>query len=204
MTRDEPLDFSSVRIDPVQVGRIPRALAFRRTLLPLAEIDGALHVACLFPPDEMTRQALLRQTGAAELVFHTAEAVALRRELLRAYGGGAGERLPGKSPVAEDAVALADELFRAARLRRASDIHIDPGRERVAVRFRVDGVLEPYRELPNDQLAPLVSRIKVMAGMDIAERRAPPDGAVSQPSPMTPKRRRMSGSPLFPSAMASV
>ena len=180
MTREEPLDFASVRIDPAQVGRLPRALAFRRNLLPLAEIGGVLHVACAYPPDELTRQTLLRQTRAGEIAFHVADGAALRRELKRVYGGN--EPLSGTPSAAEDAVALADELFRAARLRRASDIHIDPRRERVAVRFRVDGVLEPYRELPNDQLAPLVSRIKVLAGMDIAERRAPQDGAFSLPA----------------------
>jgi type II secretory ATPase GspE/PulE/Tfp pilus assembly ATPase PilB-like protein len=173
------LDFATVRIDPAQAGRLPRAFAFRRQLLPLSEIGGALHFACAYEPDEATKQLLMRQTKAASLVFHAAEAGALRRELMRVYGAGLDTQ--GKA-TPEDAVALADELFRAARLRRASDIHVDPGRDAVKVRFRVDGLLEDYRTFPLQELAPLVSRIKVLAGMDIAERRAPQDGAFTLPA----------------------
>ncbi|MBQ9343830.1 MAG: type II/IV secretion system protein, partial [Kiritimatiellae bacterium] len=81
-----------------------------------------------------------------------------------------------------DPVALADHLFRAARLRHASDIHLDPGPDDALVRFRVDGILEPYCPVPAPLLPPLVSRIKVLAGMDIAERRAPQDGAFVLPA----------------------
>lgn len=180
------LDFAAVRVDPSLTGRLPRALAFRRQLLALAEFGGVLHVACAYLPDAATRELLQRQTGARGLAFHRADAAALRRELLRVYGaaaaaGPAPGPAAGRPAAAGDAVGLADELFRSARLRGASDIHIDPGRDAVSVRFRVDGMLETYRTLPNDRLAPLTSRIKVLAGMDIAERRAPQDGGFSLP-----------------------
>ena len=86
------------------------------------------------------------------------------------------------SPSSDDPVALVDHLFRAARLRHASDIHIDPGQSSVTVRFRVDGTLETYRTLPLAALPPIVSRIKVLASLDIAERRAPQDGAFILPA----------------------
>lgn len=169
-------DFSRVRIDPALAGRIPRAVAFRRQLIPMAEFGGVLHLACLYPPDEATRQLLRRQTGASAMEFHPVDANELRRALVRVYGA---ETASSRTGAAEDAVALADEIFRAARLRRASDIHIDPRRDAVQIRFRVDGVLEDYRAFPLEQHAPLVSRIKVLSGMDIAERRAPQDGGFS-------------------------
>ena len=73
-------------------------------------------------------------------------------------------------------MALCDELLYSAMVREASDIHIDPGESNVLVRFRVDGVLEPYRQLPTPALIGVISRYKVLSGMDIAEKRAPQDG----------------------------
>ncbi|RYD55921.1 MAG: type II/IV secretion system protein, partial [Verrucomicrobiaceae bacterium] len=72
---------------------------------------------------------------------------------------------------------LADELLRAAIMRQASDIHIEPARADIRVRLRVDGILEEYRRVPSTAHPALCSRIKVLSGMDIAERRAPQDGA---------------------------
>jgi type II secretory ATPase GspE/PulE/Tfp pilus assembly ATPase PilB-like protein len=73
-------------------------------------------------------------------------------------------------------VTLVDELLHTAVLRGASDIHLDPEADAVRVRLRVHGELEVLRDLPRDSAGEVVSRIKVMAGMDIAERRAPQDG----------------------------
>src|SRR5262249_28584435 len=58
----------------------------------------------------------------------------------------------------------------------ASDIHIDPEENGLLVRFRVDGVLDRYRYLPQSVHSALISRLKVLSGMDIAEKRAPQDG----------------------------
>ena len=79
-------------------------------------------------------------------------------------------------PDGDNIVALGDEIFHAALIRRATDVHIEPASSEVLVRMRVDGRLEDYRRLPNSIQSALVSRFKVMAGMDIAERRAPQDG----------------------------
>src|SRR5262249_39068183 len=76
----------------------------------------------------------------------------------------------------DDVVGLCDELLHAAILRQASDIHLDPDANAVHVRFRVDGILDTYRRLPASVQSGLLSRFKVLAGMDIAEKRAPQDG----------------------------
>jgi len=78
----------------------------------------------------------------------------------------------GKGPV----VRLVDALLFEALSRRASDIHVQPLEDRVLVRYRVDGVLQTSRELPARLAGPVVSRIKVMGRMDIAEKRVPQDG----------------------------
>ena len=79
-------------------------------------------------------------------------------------------------PDADNIVALGDEIFHAALIRQSTDIHIEPTSNDIRVRLRVDGVLEEYRRLPVAVHNPLLSRLKIMSGMDIAERRAPQDG----------------------------
>ncbi len=78
----------------------------------------------------------------------------------------------GKAPV----VRLIDALLFEALTLGASDVHVQPLADRTLVRYRLDGVLRTVRELPPRLTAPVVSRIKVMGRMDIAERRLPQDG----------------------------
>jgi type IV pilus assembly protein PilB len=76
-------------------------------------------------------------------------------------------------------VRLVNLIIRQAVKDKASDIHIQPEVTRVRVRFRIDGILHDVMSVPKKVQAPLVSRIKVMADMDIAEKRAPQDGRIS-------------------------
>ncbi len=75
-----------------------------------------------------------------------------------------------------DIVRALDEIIRRAVVARASDIHIETKPDRVRVRYRVDGVMAEQPFLPLGAAAPLISRIKVLARMDIAEKRQPQDG----------------------------
>ena len=205
-----PLSLSELAIDPAQSLRLTPALARRRLLLPLSQFDGSLHIAypAPTPPDPRTAALLLQAAHADHITFHPADPADLRTHILRLYGPETAPTTapapsqssqsshpshPSQSPIQhsafsiqhspdDDPVALVDHLFRAARLRHASDIHIDPGQSAVTVRFRVDGTLETYRTLPLAALPSLVSRIKVLASLDIAERRAPQDGAFILPA----------------------
>lgn len=172
------VNMDEVRIDSAWALRIPVSLALRKRVLPFASLGKRVHVACAEPPDGATIDAITRFTGQpVELVHVGAEA--LGRALARVFGDArhrSGGTLSREPADADDAIALADELLRAAITRQASDIHIDPAREDVRVRLRVDGVLEEYRRIPGASHPALVSRIKVLAAMDIAERRAPQDG----------------------------
>jgi general secretion pathway protein E/type IV pilus assembly protein PilB len=75
-----------------------------------------------------------------------------------------------------DAVQVLDHLVRRAYGLGASDIHVEPKRDGVRVRFRIDGVMVPQGQLPLELAAPLTSRVKVLARMDMTERRLPQDG----------------------------
>ena len=80
-------------------------------------------------------------------------------------------------------VALQDQyeaLLMEAMAQRVSDIHIEclPGRDKVRIRFRKDGILQPYLELPHTYRAALIGRLKIMCDLDISERRKPQDGKI--------------------------
>ena len=77
-------------------------------------------------------------------------------------------------------VRLINSMIREAYYQRASDIHIEPypGREKVAIRFRIDGELRPYLELPPSYRNALIARLKIMCDLDISERRKPQDGKI--------------------------
>lgn len=176
MNRPASVDLDRIRIDPAWALRIPVSLALRKRLLPFASIGGKVFVACVEPGDVASIGAVERFTGMPVETIEV-EADKLARALARVYGDTRSNLGGPEVPDGDDATRIADELLRAAIMRRASDIHVDPGREDIRVRLRVDGVLEEYRRIPISAHAALCSRIKVLAGMDIAERRAPQDGA---------------------------
>ncbi len=181
------LDLDEVRIDPAWALKLPATLAVRRQVLPFALVDGQVYVACADVDDRSMLEAVERCLRMPVFAL-AAEPASLRRALARVFGaavppaqaaglvrvrsepGGAGD------PESEGAVALCDELLHAAIMREASDIHIDPGEKQVQIRVRVDGVLERFRTLPTSALNGVISRFKVLGGMDIAEKRAPQDG----------------------------
>ena len=166
------------------------SLAFLRDMraLPIAVDEARVRVAVANPFEPFAAQAF-------GFMFRRAvERVVARSSDIDA----AIERLYAASAVADDAVDAAiddDDLERLKDLvsdapviravnrliarasdERASDIHVEPDDEGLAIRFRIDGMLREAGRLPVAMRAPLVSRIKVMAGLNIAERRLPQDG----------------------------
>ncbi len=77
-------------------------------------------------------------------------------------------------------VNLVDQILIAAYRRNASDIHFEPSQDSrvTTVRFRIDGVCQDYTKIPNSMIKPIIIRVKIMAGLDIAERRLPQDGKI--------------------------
>jgi type IV pilus assembly protein PilB len=96
----------------------------------------------------------------------------LQAEALRAEAGGEGDDAP--------IIRLANLIIDNAYFMRASDIHIEPMSDRVRIRYRVDGVCLEKDNIPKSMQAPLVTRFKILAGMDIAEKRLPQDGRIKR------------------------
>ena len=80
-------------------------------------------------------------------------------------------------------ISIVEWLLQYAFDQRASDIHVEPRREQGIIRFRIDGVLQQVYQLPAAVLAPVTSRIKILARMDIAEKRRPQDGRIKTRTP---------------------
>lgn len=94
-------------------------------------------------------------------------------------------------------VALADSIILLALKERASDIHVEPKKNEVVVRFRIDGVLADKLFLPLEMALPLASRYKIAAQMDITDRRRPQDGRLSFPLPTKTLDLRVSSLPVM-------
>lgn len=112
-------------------------------------------------------------------------------DIMRLASDSAEEEAAVDSPLsnlreaAEDApvVMFVNELIARAVQGRASDIHLEPGERELRIRFRIDGVLQDVMTVPRAIQASVVSRIKIMGDLDIAERRLPQDGRMTLPLP---------------------
>ena len=167
------IDLSEVSIDPSWAVKVAPAIALRRLALPLCVVGDELWTAMANPADLPTIAAIEAATGK-KVKAVAADAGQLRELLLKIYGDA---RTSVSVSPQDEPVALVESLLRAATIRRASDIHFDPGREDLRVRMRIDGQLEEFMRIPADLQPAVCSRLKVMAGLDIAEKRAPQDGA---------------------------
>ncbi len=182
-SKSEPLDMSVVRIDPSWALRIPVSLARRKKVLPCCLLGDRVLVACVDCNDVATLDTIERQLGTpVEPIL--AEEESLEVAIRETFGGqaartGAIRVAAGRGTDDEDAVQICEEILQAAALRDASDIHIDPLSQQVRVRLRVDGQLEDYRHFSSELHPSITSRIKVLADMDISERRSPQDGRFS-------------------------
>ncbi|MEL6108739.1 MAG: GspE/PulE family protein [Planctomycetota bacterium] len=172
----ELLDLSEVKVDPAWAMRVPSTLALRRQVLAFAMVDDHVCVAHSKPIDAGCATALKKHLKLP-LKTYVAEPVSLKETLARLYSmrEEASSRVPGAEE-SDSAVSLCDELLSAAMMQQASDLHIDPSETETLVRIRVDGDLHDYRPIPRSMHNAMVSRFKVLSGMDIAERRAPQDG----------------------------
>ncbi len=165
-------------------------------VLPLAEREGVLSLAMSDPLDGYAVDAL-RLISGRELELCVAEPSELEAAIERLYGpGGTGGRLveevgeAGEEALDLDVERLKDLASEAPVIRlvnqligraveaRASDIHIEAFENRLRVRYRVDGVLMEVDPPPNRFRAAIVSRVKIMARLNIAERRLPQDGRI--------------------------
>jgi type IV pilus assembly protein PilB len=188
--QEPPLPF-----DPAATALVRVELARGRAVLPLAITPRRLRLAMADPLDLATVDDVRFQTGrTVEPVVATATAVA--DGLDRAYGGridalldalprnDAQERESDERELEAAArsapvVRLVDHVLERAVDQDASDIHIEEHGGDVRVRYRLDGLLQEAMEIPRSARQAVLSRIKIMAGMDIAVKRRPQDGGLA-------------------------
>lgn len=187
------VDISEEEIDKDLATRLPESLVVSGLALPFREKNGQVHVAMADPlniamVDEI--RASLGKPVVPYLALTQDLEVAIKRtfnvrqktlsvlEEIRVDDGASGTHVSELLKQAEDAplVRLVSSVLFAASGSGASDIHIEPQEDNVRVRFRIDGVLYDQMTIPTNYLAAFVSRLKVMAGLNIAERRRPQDG----------------------------
>ena len=201
-----------VRIDPlkINVNQITEVMSYafaqRHNILALKVTDDEVQIASAQP--YMTAwEGMLTQTlrgrmitrvvaNPADIARYQLEFYTVARSVQKA--GDEGLELSNvanleqllelgamKSPEANDAhiVNIVDWLLQYAFEQRASDIHIEPRREKGLVRFRIDGVMHHVYELPAVVNAAVTSRLKILGRMDVAEKRRPQDGRVKTKSP---------------------
>ena len=190
----EFVDLTDTQIDPATTALLPEALARRYRALPIGERDGKLLVAMSDPANVYALDDIRTITGrevqpvvatSADVEQAIAKFAGLDShvEQLAAEAADSSEGEEHDLEAAlEDApiVKLVNAIMSQAVAERASDVHIEPGERDVRIRFRVDGVLhEPMRPQPKNLQGGLISRLKVMADLNIAEKRVPQDGRIS-------------------------
>ena len=186
LARQLGLEFRAPPLEPADdaVALVPAEVARRRLLLPLSLAPRTLVVAMGDPLDLAAVDELQFRVGRrVEPVLTTPTALeaalsaAYPRGGARAGAGGLPEPSEGAGTGAESSMGrLVNRLLERAIERGASDIHVEQGPEGLIVRERIDGVLRRATDIAPEARRSLLSRIKVVAGMDIAVRRRPQDG----------------------------
>ena len=191
----EFVDLNDFQIDSVATSLLPEALARRYRALPIGERDGRLLVAMSDPANVYALDDIRTITGRDVLpVVATANDV----EAAIQKFAGMDSQVEAMANIVADAseddddtdldiavedapiVRLVNAIMTQAVGDRASDVHIEPREHDVRIRFRVDGVLiEPMPPAPKNIQNGLVSRLKVMADLNIAEKRVPQDGRIA-------------------------
>jgi type IV pilus assembly protein PilB len=166
------------------IGLLPRDFIIRHRLMPLSLDDnGSLILAMTNPLDVITVDEVGMRTKkrivpviCTESGFDDAVSIyfSSRGKLKDAREGGGGEE--PAADIDASIVEIVDSLLADAASMDASDIHLEPREDSLHVRCRIDGVLHDLREFPRELQAGILSRLKIMGNLNIAERRLPQDG----------------------------
>ena len=164
---------------------VPRDVVENYGIVPVKMHQGKLIIATDDPMVTFMADDL-RFVLNRELTFALTPTSGLNNARAEAYGlgkkvdqpkkkGGQVEEEEAEAPV----IRLVHEILETALRQRASDIHVEPQADRVRVRYRVDGVCHEAHSLDKELSGPVITRLKVMAKMDISEHRKPQDGRIS-------------------------
>jgi MSHA biogenesis protein MshE len=189
------IDLSQYQIDPEAAQALSESQARRFRAIPLKKKhDGHYQVGMADPTNVMAVDRLERILGTEvepavvaeeallraleRLYTHNEEMNSLAEEIGEEMGEDQDEGLLEVRPGSEDApvVRLINTLFTQAVRTGASDIHVEPDEKNLRIRFRLDGVLQERMKAERRVAGAVISRLKLMGGLDIAERRLPQDG----------------------------
>ena len=185
------ISLTKYALDESVLQLVDESFCRRNTMIPLRVETNSLIFAIADPLDFFVFEELRVMTGYRPKAFsstkneietaiekyygftRTLEALGVKQNVIRDDKDDDIDELD-ETPM----VQLVNQVLASAVFQRASDIHIDPLDERLVVRYRVDGSLDTVREFPIKLQNQMISRIKVMAGMDITETRIPQDGRI--------------------------
>lgn len=194
------VDISNFRISPEAIQAVPGDLAHRHRLIPLFKIGNTLNVAmenpsdvsgvdllakktrcsidiCLAAPDDVDA-ALREHYGSGNAIHELLESLEKEKKHITARSSREGKGKVRLRFEDKPVIQMVDLILRQACEEGASDIHIEPEEDMLRIRFRVDGVLHETATPPKDMQSEILSRVKVLAEMDIAETRVPQDGRI--------------------------
>jgi len=193
----DSVDLSGMEIEFNVINLVPDNLMKTNELVPYRKKGKKLHLAMSDPRNHSAIKKIEMMTNL-EVVPHYAD----RRELMKRLAEvvvvpekpGATEATPGAERVrgvagddesfqalvgSDSAVKMVSRIIEGALNTKATDIHVEPQEKGLRIRYRIDGMLYDIMTIPRDMGIPTVSRFKVLAGMDVTERRRPQDGHVS-------------------------
>ncbi len=181
-----PVHVDNLAFDVTLLKRAPMQTYKAHGFLPVSKSGDRVLVAFADPQNRQHVEAAKKVFGP-DLVVGIAARKSLSGAITRAEREVLASAAAAASitPVAVDggAVAAVNAVLDAALHQRVSDIHFEPGRARLRIRFRQDGVMLLHDDVPNDKAVAMIGRIKVMAGADIAERRRHQDGRIQFETP---------------------
>ena len=193
------MDIKNYIIDPDVLKLVPEAIAKKYTLIPLFKIQDTLTLAMANPQDIVAIDDARLKSKCRVIEPVMASKAAIEQAIDQYYGTkGSFEDIVGQidkakfARVSDEAeektlqaisqeapiVKLVNMIITQAIKEKASDIHVEPEEDMLRVRYRVDGILHESNSPPKNLANAIISRIKVLAHMDIAEKRKPQDGRI--------------------------
>lgn len=167
------IELTFIAIDRSLFTVVPLTICQELSIIPVSRDDRAVILAVSDPLDQKVHDAANRFLGDKHrIVIASKESI---QETLKAL-----ERTNAQRPLSDEnsIIGLINTLLEDAIAEFASDIHIEPMKDRLRVRFRLDGVMHQHKDFPKEIAPQLATRIKVMAQADIAEKRRHQDGRI--------------------------
>lgn len=204
------VDFSELYLSAEVVDLVPAAFIMTKRVLPIEVENGSLLVAMVDPLDITVIDDLQRLTGKmVQPLVATEEEIIDAFQRTRNISQSARElisRYKEEEAVAQEmdrleylgdapGVKLANLILEQAIKQKASDVHFEPHERGMRVRYRIDGLLRSITEIPRHLRNDVNSRVKIMAGMDITERRKPQDGRIQMTADRVEVDMRVSSLP---------